>query len=222
MTRNQIEYWKYREGQRNNLVTEAETERNNRAVLAETNRANLAREGENYRTNKANEDIRREANVINANHYARMDAETNRANLAREQETNRANRAAESIGRTNAYANVLGSQASLSQAAAQHRNATINEQMLPINTQKAQTEAYNAQTNRMNANTNQRNATTNFLKLGPESTNELDWESWMSRDRTSRGQAAKDTSQAARNYVGVITDVGKAFGSALDIVKAIL
>lgn len=91
MTHNQIEYWNYRENSRHNVETERETNRSNVARESETNRHNVVTETETHRSNVANEqlkgeenDIRREANVINREHYERMDAETSRHNAAQE------------------------------------------------------------------------------------------------------------------------------------------
>lgn len=87
MTRNQIDYWKYKETQRNNLATEAETERNHRVVEVETNRHNLATErldlsriGETIRSNRAQEELQKNQHAIQRDNLA----ETNRANLAKE------------------------------------------------------------------------------------------------------------------------------------------
>lgn len=73
MTRNQIEYWRLKETERNNRAVEkhnrnvltynysvlAETKRSNLAREQETNRSNLARERETQRSNIANEQLRR-------------------------------------------------------------------------------------------------------------------------------------------------------------------
>lgn len=84
MTTNQIEYAKHKETQRHNLAVEGETNRANLAKEAETQRYNTLWVGETERSNRANEEIKSQANVINAGHYARQDAETRRSNLANE------------------------------------------------------------------------------------------------------------------------------------------
>lgn len=86
MTKNQIEYWRYKEEQR----------------------SNLAKEKEQNRTNVANEELtrQRDSNVYylgqvnaqeNQRHNRAVESETARSNLAREGETARANRMGERI-----------------------------------------------------------------------------------------------------------------------------
>lgn len=84
MTTNQIEYAKHKETQRHNLATEAELSRSNVARETEQKRYNTLWVGETERSNRANEQIKSQANIINAGHYARQDAETHRSNLANE------------------------------------------------------------------------------------------------------------------------------------------
>lgn len=93
MTKNQIEYWRNVENQRNNLAVEKETQRANFAKENEINRANLASEHETNRHNTAMERIGLQTNQIKAqqvsNEYSvanRQIAETTRANIARETE----------------------------------------------------------------------------------------------------------------------------------------
>ncbi len=86
MTRNQIAWFEAKEAKRHNVATETETQRMNTIVATETNRHNVASEG-----------LQHEANVINQQHYERMDAETNRHNVATERETERHNQQTERV-----------------------------------------------------------------------------------------------------------------------------
>lgn len=120
MTRNQIEYLKYKESQRSNLRQEeltaardttarelgfgtlAETTRHNRAseahntqVLGETQRHNLAQEFHNSRV--LGEQIR--SNFAREELQRVANAEVTRSNMAREAETSRHNQEVESQGR---------------------------------------------------------------------------------------------------------------------------
>lgn len=82
------------ETSRSNLATESETRRSNIARETETNRSNVVNEKERERSNKANEaltsernSIARDTNIINMEHFQRMDSETNRHNLVTERQT---------------------------------------------------------------------------------------------------------------------------------------
>lgn len=85
MTRNQIAWFEVNEAKRHNVAVETETQRMNTLVATETNRHNVA-----YET------LQHEANIINQQHYERMDAETNRHNVATENEARRHNVRSES------------------------------------------------------------------------------------------------------------------------------
>lgn len=76
MTHNQIEYWKYREGNRHNIVTENETRRHN--VVGEN--IDLGKLNESIRHNKATESIGWDQNAIERGKLS----ETQRHNQATE------------------------------------------------------------------------------------------------------------------------------------------
>lgn len=113
MTKNQIEYWRYKEEQR----------------------SNLAKEKEQNRTNVANEELtrNRDANVYylgqlnaqeNQRHNLAVEGETARSNLARESETLRSNLARES---ETARANRMGEQISLQNLEEKKRSNLASE-----------------------------------------------------------------------------------------------
>lgn len=89
MTRNQIEYWRLVETNRNNLAVERETNRSNLANEKERNRSNLAQERETNRHNLA------------------VEQETNRHNVATEKETQRSNLARETLTRMQMQQNLF-------------------------------------------------------------------------------------------------------------------
>lgn len=183
MTHNQIDYAKLQEDKRHNQ----EVELNARNVLAE-----------NVRHNKEAERIQNEANIINSNHYANMDAENARHNQQVEAETNRHNIAMEGI---------------------QQRQNQLTAQQNAIRLQElAETEAHNtemewightnAQANLINANAADRNATTNFLNSGTQS-NAQQSNSSLNRARESEiaNQKSNRTANTVINAVNTVAQI---------------
>lgn len=139
MTKNQIEYWKNVETNRNNVAVETETNRSNLAREAETRRSNMVREQETNRSNLANENIARQNSYLNARkigqdfYLAQKNYELSRSNLseqkrhslAAETELNRSNRSREELEKINLDRNYL------------------------INRRQQSTAAYNAETQRL-------------------------------------------------------------------------
>ena len=152
MTHNQIEYAKLKEDKRHNQ----EAELNARNVLTETNRHNLALEG-----------LQKDANAINANHYAAMDAENARHNAAVESETNRHNIEQESIQTTQ---NALTAQLNAIKAAELSEASRHNVVSETISRYSAKADAeYKASMGEaaiINANAHDRDSLTNFFNMG--------------------------------------------------------
>lgn len=217
MTKNQIEYMKYKEDQRHNLATEGESQRSNLANEDLTKRRDSgtlelrrAELDEAIRHNKFGEAINFAVNEANVK-------ETNRSNLAREAETSRHNQAAEEISKQQVGASYLGSQAAMVNAGAAVSNAEIraaelnalmdyrnsqiglgyaqlgeqhdyNQGSLGIAQQNADIAQQNADTNRQNAN----------LRGG-----ELD-----ERVRHDRNTEKIDTSRTALDFFSNIVKIG--------------
>ena len=190
MTHNQIDYAKLQEDKRHNQ----EVELNARNVLAE-----------NSRHNKETERIQSEANVINSNHYANMDAESIRHNQQVEAETNRHNMAMEGI---------------------QQRQNQLTAQQNAIRLKElAETEAHNtemewightnAQANLINANAADRNATTNFFNSGTQSNMQ---QSNASLNKARETEVANQNSNRTANTI--INAVNTVANIATQIVKA--
>lgn len=117
MTRNQIEYWRLQETERNNRAVEKETNRANLARERETNRSNLAREAETHRTNVAVEKETQRSHLageqltrlqmqqnlfltrLDQDERARSNRANEQINLKRVEESYRSNRANEVIAR---------------------------------------------------------------------------------------------------------------------------
>lgn len=190
MTHNQIDYAKLQEDKRHNK----EVELNARNVLAE-----------NTRHNTETERIQHEANVINSNHYARMDAESVRHNQQVEAETNRHNIAMEGI---------------------QQRQNQLTAQQNAIRLQElAETEAHNtemewighinASANTINANAADRNATTNFFNSGTQADKQKS-DAALNRSKQSdiANQRSNRTANTVINAVNAVTNI------ATQIVKA--
>lgn len=111
MTRNQIEYWRLVETNRNNLAVEKETNRSNLANEKERNRSNLAQEREINRHNVA------------------VEQETNRHNLATEKETTRSNIARETLNRLQMQQNLFLTRVDQEERARSNRK---NEQLTSL------------------------------------------------------------------------------------------
>lgn len=106
MTRNQIEYWRNKEIERNNRAVEIEQNRANLAKEEENRRSNMARERETWRSNLQHENAVRQQMLINLaevrlNNERRKESnlEINRSNLAHERELAASRRSNEGIQR---------------------------------------------------------------------------------------------------------------------------
>lgn len=152
MTHNQIEYAKLKEDRRHNQ----ETELNARNVLTETNRHNLALEG-----------LQKDANAINSNHYAAMDAENARHNAAVESETNRHNIEQESI---QAAQNELTRQLNAIRASelAEAKRHNIVSETISKYSAKSESDYRSTmgESAIINANAHERDSLTNFFNMG--------------------------------------------------------
>lgn len=154
MTNNQIQYLKYLEDRRHNVVAETELNRDNTArlsetsryntgYLGETSRSNKSREMETNRSNLANEDIARQGQAINKQHYANQDA----IGFYLAGETNRHNLMGEKLGILNYNA----------EADYKDRTASTGERNASTNAAKA---LYDYQTDRRNAATREASQST--------------------------------------------------------------
>lgn len=173
-----------KETSRSNIAREFETNRSNVANEIETHRSNVAREVETNRHNRADEEIRNDQNIINREHYLRMDEETHRSNLANEKirsaeaqvklrdvQTKQAyNTGSLALGYANLAENVRRSQvseaneqyrlnelqrANLANEAIGRANASASQANASASLQNAYANAQNAQTNAINAETRQ-------------------------------------------------------------------
>lgn len=102
MTSNQILAYNAKETARHNLATEEELTRSNKAKEKENYRHNVATEVNASETLALNRALGNQQNVINEQHYQRLDSESQRHNRAVEEETNRTNVAKEKL---TAYSN---------------------------------------------------------------------------------------------------------------------
>lgn len=108
MTKNQVDYWRNQEIERNNRAVEIETNRSNLAKEEETRRSNMAREAETHRANYVKEVEARTDRIksayefqMNQNlQYSEL-KEAHRSNLAKEKEA-AASRISDYAARTSA------------------------------------------------------------------------------------------------------------------------
>lgn len=189
MTRNQIEYWGYKEQQRSNLARERETNRANLAAEAENYRSHLAIEGlrgaeleETKRANLSNESREYLKYLENMRHSLISEdqgQQTIDLNTRAQQEKERSNRAQESISwsnlaeisRHNRSQESIQSYANVTQ---RMHNLNVEQETHRANVEQENDRKVSLLPNFRNANTNYRNTNLREDELGAEIQNNLE------------------------------------------------
>jgi hypothetical protein len=201
----QVQYFKYKEDQRHNLVAESQNKEQlsiARGNLEENIRHNVRTEEvswfnaqENQRHNLVNEDIA----WANQHETVRHNTVLESQGFAALEETKRHNRAQESIGRTQARASMIQANASVGQAKAAWLNATTNQ--------------YNAVTSRLQLKNTTRETTarvTNMRHQNRVYDSSVDVN--RSKARLQDQQSRTETSKRISNYAGAFSSVTKGIG----------
>lgn len=206
MLATQIQYFKYKEDQRHNLVAESQNKEQlaiARGNLEENVRHNLQTEQvswfnaqENQRHNLVNEDIAWANQHETVRHNTVMESQ----GFAALEESKRHNRAQESIGRTQARASLIQANASVGQAKAAWLNATTNQ--------------YNAVTSRMQLKNNTRETTARISNMRHQnrvynSTVDMN----RSKARLQDQQARTENSKRFSNYAGAFNSFTGGLGN---------
>lgn len=142
MTANQIAAFVAKENARHNLATEEELTRSNKTKENENKRHNLATEMNASQTLELNRALGNQQNIINEQHYQRLDSESQRHNRAVEEETNRTNVAKEELTR---YSNQTGRIEAGYQGIHVANEGSYWDQLADVQYKKLEFDAINAQ-----------------------------------------------------------------------------